>query len=155
MQVHENEEDQAVSLSKESKRMLLLLSTRDTNNNKRQENAKISNRHYHIQDIKYVQHKNINMTWDYHKFPRHPVAAEKFKMRGRNTIISPYHYKVYPLLGKGVCKFFGFHVRVQSIFLNLINKGYQLLPHHLNQGIPTLKIVTITKYLNITMIGSP
>ena len=70
MQVHENEEDQAVSLSKESKRMLLLLSTRDTNNNKRQENAKISNRHYHIQDIKYVQHKNVNMTWDYRNFTR-------------------------------------------------------------------------------------
>ena len=30
MQVHENEEDQALSLSKEDKRLLLLLHTRDT-----------------------------------------------------------------------------------------------------------------------------
>ena len=37
--------------------MLLLLCTRDTKNNKRQEDAKFFNYHYHIQDIKYVQHK--------------------------------------------------------------------------------------------------
>ena len=43
------------------------------------------------------------MTWDYRKFPRHPVAAEKFKTRGTNTIISHYHYRVDPELGKGVC----------------------------------------------------
>ena len=36
---------------------------------------------------KYVQHKNINMTRDYWKFPRHPVAAEKFELRRRNTIL--------------------------------------------------------------------
>ena len=54
MQVHENEEDQAVSLSKESQRALSLLHTRDTKNDKHKENLKVSNRHYHIQDMKYV-----------------------------------------------------------------------------------------------------
>ena len=34
MQVHENEEDQYVSLAKESKRVLSLIHTRDTKNNK-------------------------------------------------------------------------------------------------------------------------
>ena len=65
--------------------------------------CQFSNRHYHIQDIKYVQHKNINMTWDSWNFPRHPVAEEKSKTRGRNTPISYYHYRVYPELCKGVC----------------------------------------------------
>ena len=51
---------------------------------------------YHIQDIKYVQHKNVKTTWGYRKFPRHPVSAEKFEMRGRNTILLNYHYRVDP-----------------------------------------------------------
>ena len=76
--------------------MLLFLHTRDKNNNKQQENAKISNRHYHIQDIKDVQHKNINMTWYYQKFLMHPFSAKKFEMRGINNIILYYHYRVYP-----------------------------------------------------------
>ena len=46
------------------------------------------------------------MTWDLWKFPNHPVAAEKFEMRGRNTIILYYHYMVGPELGKGVCAIF-------------------------------------------------
>ena len=74
--------------------MLSFLYNRDTKNNKRQENAKMYNRHYHIKDIKYVQHKNINTTWDYWKFPWHPVAEEKFEMRERNTIILHYRYSV-------------------------------------------------------------
>ena len=103
MHVHENEEDQAAILSKEAKRVLLLIHTRDTKNKKQQENTKISNRNYHTQGIKYVQHKNVNMTWAYQKFPSHPVDAETFKMRGRNTILSHYHYRVDPKLGKFVC----------------------------------------------------
>ena len=50
-----------------------------------------------------MQHKNVNTTWDYWKFPRHPVAAEKLEARGRNTILSHYNYRVDPKLGKGVC----------------------------------------------------
>ena len=50
-----------------------------------------------------MQHKNVNTTWDYWKFPRHLVAEEKFEMRGINTIISYYHYRVDPELGKGFC----------------------------------------------------
>ena len=103
MQVHENEEDQDVRLAKESKRVLSFIYNRDTSNNKRRGNYKFYHPHYHIQDIKYVQHKNINMSWYYWKFPRHPVSAEKFEIRGSNTILSHYHYRVYPKLGKGVC----------------------------------------------------
>ena len=61
MQVHENEEYQAASSSKESKCFLSLLHTRDTKYNKRKENAKLSNRYYHIQYVNYVQHKKTNM----------------------------------------------------------------------------------------------
>ena len=43
------------------------------------------------------------MSWGYYRFPRHPVAAEKFEMRGRNNIILHYHYRIDPKLGKGVC----------------------------------------------------
>ena len=46
------------------------------------------------------------MTWDYWKFPRHPVAAEKFETRGTNTILFHYHYRFDPKLGKGVCVIF-------------------------------------------------
>ena len=44
------------------------------------------------------------MTWDYRKFTRHPVAAEKFETRGRNNMILNYHYMVDTKLGKGVCE---------------------------------------------------
>ena len=40
MQVHENESYKAVSLAKEAKHVLLVIHTRDTNNNKLQENYK-------------------------------------------------------------------------------------------------------------------
>ena len=83
--------------------MLYLLHTIETNYNKQQESANYSNRNYHIQYIKDVQHKNVNMTWDYCKFPRHPVATENFEMRGINTILLHYHYTVDPKLGKVVC----------------------------------------------------
>ena len=43
------------------------------------------------------------MSWDYQKFPRNPDAEEIFKMRGTNNIISCYHYRLYPKLGRGVC----------------------------------------------------
>ena len=43
------------------------------------------------------------MTWDYRKFPSHPVAAEKLEMRVRNTIIYYYLYRFDTELGKCVC----------------------------------------------------
>ena len=58
---------------------------------------------YKFQDTKDTQDKNFNMSWYYWKFPSHPVAAEKFEMRGFNTIIFHYNYRVDPKLGKGVC----------------------------------------------------
>ena len=78
-----------------------ILQIKRTTNDKK--NSKFSNFRYHIKYIKDVQHKNINITKDYWKFPRHKFAAEKFEMRGRNTIILNYHYRVGPELGKGVC----------------------------------------------------
>ena len=46
-------------------------------------------------------------------------------------------------------QFVGFHVHVQPVFINLINIGYQLLLHNINQGMPVLKIVTLIKYLSV------
>ena len=46
------------------------------------------------------------MSWYYWKFPRHPVAAEKFEMRGRKTILFRYHYRFDTELGKGFCTIF-------------------------------------------------
>ena len=43
------------------------------------------------------------MSWDCWKFPRHPVAAEIMKLRGRNTILLYYNYRVDTKLGKYVC----------------------------------------------------
>ena len=51
------------------------------------------------------------MTWYYWKFPRHPVAEEKFEMRGRNTILFHSRYRVYPELGKVVRAIF----RIQCV----------------------------------------
>ena len=48
----------------------------------------------------------MNIFWDCQKFCHHPVAAENFVVRGRNTLISIYHYRVYPKLGKVVCVIF-------------------------------------------------
>ena len=73
MQVHENEEGQAIILAKEAKSVSSLIHTRDTKNN-----AKFFMGHYHIQNINNTKNKNINITWDYRKFPGHPVAEEKF-----------------------------------------------------------------------------
>ena len=80
-----------------------MLHTRDTNNNKCQKIAKFSNQHYHIQDIKNVQHKNSNISWYHRKFPRYPVDADNFEIIGRNTIILHYHYRLYTNLVKYVC----------------------------------------------------
>ena len=46
------------------------------------------------------------MSFDCRKFPRHPVAADHFEMRGRSTINLYYYYRVNPKLSKGVCAIF-------------------------------------------------
>ena len=43
------------------------------------------------------------MCWYYRNFPRHSVPAENSEIRGRNNILSNYHYRVDLKLGKGVC----------------------------------------------------
>ena len=62
MQFHGNEENEYVSLSKEAKRVLLFINTRDTKNNTLQEHFKYSNHHYHIEYIKDVLHNNVKIT---------------------------------------------------------------------------------------------
>ena len=46
------------------------------------------------------------MSWEYWKFPRHLVVEEKFEIRGSNIIISHYHYREDPNVGKCVCAIF-------------------------------------------------
>ena len=87
------------------------------------------------------------------KFPRHPVATEKFKIWGRNNILLYYHYRVDQNLVKVFVWFLWFHVNIQPVFLNLINIGYNIFFHNLNQSMTMLKIDT-KKNLNMTMIGS-
>ena len=116
-----------------------MLHTRDIKGNRQQENSKFSYSRYHIQDFKNDKHKNVNIYWDYQKFPRNPVDAEKFETRGINTILLYYHYRVDLKLGKCVCAIFGFHVHVQAVLIDLIIISYQIVIHNLNQGIPVLK----------------
>ena len=104
---YENKVDQAISLSKEANCVLSLLRNWDTKSNKCQENDMYSTHHYHIQDIKDVYYKNVNMYWDYWKFPCHPVTDEWYKMRVSNTIISRYHYRKWSKAWKlCLCHFF-------------------------------------------------
>ena len=62
IQVHERGEDKSVSLSKQDQHVLYFLHNRYSKNNKLQENDYFPTHHYHIQYIKYVQHKKINMS---------------------------------------------------------------------------------------------
>ena len=116
--------------------------------------SSFSNRHYHIQDIKYVQHENVNMTWYYWKFPRHPLSVENFKTQQGILFFHVITTGLIQNLVKLFVRLSVLRVYVQAMLTNLINIGYQLFLHHLNQSISMLKIVTIAKYLNITMIGS-
>ena len=50
--------------------------------------------------------KIVNVFWYYRKFPKHQVAAEKFEIIGRNNILSRYNYRVYTILGEGICDIF-------------------------------------------------
>ena len=52
-------------------------------------------------------------------------------------------------LVKVFVEFFGFHVYVYPVLINLINIGYQLLLHHINEGMPVLKVVTIKNNLTL------
>ena len=80
MQVHENKEKQSVSLAKGSEPALSLFHTRYIKNNKKKLSSQPS---LYIQDMKYVQHKNVNMSWYYWKFPMHPFADEKYQSEGK------------------------------------------------------------------------
>ena len=46
------------------------------------------------------------MSWYYIHFNRRSIAAKRYEIIERNTIISHYHYMVYPNIGKGVCAIF-------------------------------------------------
>ena len=154
MQVHENEEVQAVSLAKEDICVLLLLHTIDTNNNKWKENSKFSNRHYHIKYIKDVQHKMSTWIGIIGSLLGTQSLQKSSKWEEEILFFCIIITWLIHNLLKLFVILFRLNVHVHPVFLNLINISYQLLIHHLNQGMLTLKIVTITKYSNITMIGS-
>ena len=115
-------------------------------------NYKYSNHYYHIQDIKDVQHKNINVTWDNRNFPRHPVDAESSKWEEEILFFCIIIIGLIHNLIKVFLRINGLNMYVQPVLINLINIGYQLYLHHPNQGMPTLKVFTIKKLLNFTMI---
>ena len=94
------------------------------------------------------------MTWDYRKFSRHPVAAEKFKKRRRNTIISHHHYRIDPELGKCSCAILRIPCacpvcvhQPDKYWLTIITPSYQ--PRYAR-----VEKFYYKKYLNITVIGS-
>ena len=66
-----------------------------------------------------MQHKNVDIYWEYRKFPRHQVAVKKFKMRGRNTILSHYNYTVDTKLSKCVSAICGIPCACPSCFSQL------------------------------------
>ena len=68
-------EAQYVSLETEYQRVLAFIHTRDTKHSNTQENTEFSTRCYQIEYIKDIQHKNVSMSWDYRKFPCHPVTS--------------------------------------------------------------------------------
>ena len=141
--VHENEEDQTTSLSKEAEFVLYIFNTRYINNNELQESTKFSNRHYHIQHIKDMQHKNFNISWDYWKFHCRTVAAEKFKMIKGILLFCIVITGQMQNLVKAFVPFVELNVHFQTMLLNLIKTGYQIFLHHLSQDMPVLKAVTI------------
>ena len=76
--------------------------------------------------MKEVQHEIVYMSWDYQKFPRHPVTAEKFEMRGRRYILSHYYYSVDTKLCKVVCAI----CRIICVFLACVDQiGTDWLPN--------------------------
>ena len=100
-----------------------------------------------------MQHKNVNITWDYCNFPRHPFAAEKSEIIGRNTIISYYHYRVDQEHDKGVCGICRFPCACPNYVAELDKYWLPTIPPSSQLRYAHVEIVTIKKYLNITMIG--
>ena len=76
------------------------LNSRNTKSNKRQEITSFRTFILTSNTQKMRNIQNINMSWYYPMFPRHPVPAERFKTRVRNKIVLYYHYRVDPNLGK-------------------------------------------------------
>ena len=70
---------------------------------KREDNRKFQNKIYHIQKKDSVQHNQIKMTWNKKKFPKLNVIHGKSKIRGSETVLSHYHYRMDPKLGKSKC----------------------------------------------------
>ena len=86
--------------------------------------------------MKDMQYENVNMSWDYRMFPFRPVAAEQYETRGRNNIISNYHYRVYKNLGKGVCTIHWIVCGCKACVTQLDKDWFTKLCSILNQGMP-------------------
>ena len=121
-------------LRKEAKFLLSLLHTKDTNNKKWQENTEFSKWSLSNSRQKDVQHKNVNMDWDYRKFPINPVASETPKWGDKIIFFCINITGLIQNVIKVFDLFVRFHVRVQPVLPNLINIGYQIFLHHLHQG---------------------
>ena len=93
------------------------------------------------------------MTWDYRKFLGNKLLQKCLKVEESILFLRVIITELIQNLVEAFVQFSGFHVNVQPVSINLIKIGYQLFLHNLNHGMPVLKIVTITKYLNIKMIG--
>ena len=79
----------------------------------------------------------------------------KTKRRDEGIIFLYVIITGYIIIFEKVCVPFAvFHVHFQDVLINLINNGYKIVIHQLNKDIPTLKDVTILKYLGITKIVS-
>ena len=109
---------------------------------------------YHIQYIKYVQQKMSPCLGIIGSFLGSQLPQ---KISKREEEILFFLIIIKGLIQKMVNVFVtlvAIHVHVHPVFLNLINIGYQVVLYNINQGMPLLKIDTITKSLNITMIVS-
>ena len=65
------------------------------------------------------------MSWDYRKLPHRPVAAQRYKIRRRNTILS--NSEIVLVL------FSRLNLHIQPVLLNSINIGQQIVLYQLNQ----------------------
>ena len=94
------------------------------------------------------------MTWDYQKFPRHPVSAEMFGMRGRNTIFLNYNYRVDLEPGKGVCAIFWIPCACPSFVDQLDKYWLPTIPPSYQPKYDNVENCYYKKQPNITTIGS-
>jgi hypothetical protein len=76
---------------------------KDRKSAKRQANAYFRLRNYLLQNKEDVEHSNITMSWQRKLFPVLPEVEGQPKIRGRNGVLTHYHFRLDPNLGAGKC----------------------------------------------------